>query len=432
MKARRRRLHINKKKLNEIVVVVLGDIGRSPRITYQARSFLQHGYYVTMCGYLESEIPSFLYDENVDVKGIKVVKNTKKLPFPVFAAYKASMQILDLISVLSDTITDKTRYVLIQNPPCLPLLAVLSLLKSTTCPHIEIIVDWHNLNYTILNLRFHNLKHPLVRLMKKYEMFFSRKYSDLNFTVTNGMRKFLIDQFKLKADNIITLYDRPASKFSPLKDEKEFNAIVKDTEIFKGIDFNRLTDKIIITSTSFTADEDFHVLTDALIKLDERLSNETSGKVIMIVTGKGPLKNKFLNEIDRHRWIKVTVKDVWLSNENYPRILKIANLGISLHYSSSGLDLPMKIIDLFGAGVPVISMNYPVVHELVKEDINGVCMKDNRDGQEMCDKIHDILFDNPELLGQIKKGAMKESQYKWDDEWNMKLGSRIALEQPHH
>ena len=38
-------------KRKHIVVLVLGDVGRSPRMQYHALSLLENGHYVTLVGY---------------------------------------------------------------------------------------------------------------------------------------------------------------------------------------------------------------------------------------------------------------------------------------------------------------------------------------------------------------------------------------------
>jgi beta-1,4-mannosyltransferase len=43
------------------MVVVLGDIGHSPRMQYHARSLMEHGYHVDMIGYSGNSYASSLF-----------------------------------------------------------------------------------------------------------------------------------------------------------------------------------------------------------------------------------------------------------------------------------------------------------------------------------------------------------------------------------
>lgn len=62
--------------------------------------------------------------------------------------------------------------------------------------------------------------------------------------------------------------------------------------------------------------------------------------------GKGPEKEMYEEKIKRLNLKHVAFRTMWLSAEDYPLLLGSADLGVCLHTSSSGLDLPMKVSPL--------------------------------------------------------------------------------------
>ena len=157
-------------------------------------------------------------------------------------------------------------------------------------------------------------------------------------------------------------------------------------------------------------------------------SSEKNEPLLLIVTGKGPLKQAFRERVKDLRFLKkVIVKTAWLSVEDYPVVLAIADLGVSLHTSSSGIDLPMKIVDFFGCGIPVISLDFPAIDELVKHDYNGVVVTGKDQAKVICQHL-EHLFRDQEKLNRLKNGAIEESHTRWNENWNRVMKPRFEFD----
>jgi beta-1,4-mannosyltransferase len=172
---------------------------------------------------------------------------------------------------------------------------------------------------------------------------------------------------------------------------------------------------LLVSSTFWTPDEDFSILLAALGEYNQAASSPSKKlpKLLVILTGKGPLREKYMTEVGeiQKRWDWVRCVSMWLDAEDYPTLLGIrflsssvascltplagaADLGISLHASSSNLNLPMKVVDMFGCTLPVCALDFSwlvddhlassarayriessSLNELVKDGKNGLVFK---------------------------------------------------------
>ena len=135
---------------------------------------------------------------------------------------------------------------------------------------------------------------------------------------------------------------------------------------FTSLDNDRATliadrPALLISGTSWTEDEDFSILLDALKQYDKMAENQSLKlpKLVCVITGKGPLKAYYQEVISKTTLNHVQICTPWLEAEDYPILVGSADLGICLHTSSSGLDLPMKVVDMFGCCVPVCAVDFP-------------------------------------------------------------------------
>ena len=261
----------------------------------------------------------------------------------------------------------------------------------------------------------------MVKASRLYEKTFSR-WATAHFTVSDVMTTHLKRDMDLQG-SIITLHDRPASHFR-LIDANERSAFLVGLPETAGFadSIRQGNTKLVVSSTSWTADEDFSLLLDALCDYSEKATSTHPylPEILVIITGKGPQKEYYLQRISdmeqQGKLEMVTITTAWLSLPEYARLLASADLGISLHTSSSGVDLPMKVVDMFGAGLPVAGWSkFEAWPELVTEGKNG---KGFGSVQELVTILVELFGENPKELLRLKEGAMQESQRTWDDEWD--------------
>ncbi|KAF2983697.1 hypothetical protein EK904_011453, partial [Melospiza melodia maxima] len=306
---------------------------------------------------------------------------------------------------------EQPSYILLQNPPGLPSIAVAWV--AGLWWGSSLIIDWHNYGYSIMSLS-HGRSHPLVLLAKWYEKLFGR-LSDYNLCVTDAMRKDLWVNFKIKA---VTLYDRPASYFkeTPLDLQHNLSAFTQTDGSSGSVLRARGRPALLISSTSWTDYERFIEEGAALPAL------------VCVITGKGPLKDYYNGLIQKLHFKHIQICTPWLEAEDYPLLLGSADLGVCLHKSSSGLDLPMKVVDMFGCCLPVCAIHFECLHELVKHNENGLIF---RDSQELAKQLKMLFLDFPSLEGKLQRFRenLRESrQLRWEQSWDQTvlplLGSR--------
>ncbi|KAI9782426.1 MAG: mannosyltransferase [Peltula sp. TS41687] len=356
-----------------------------------------------------------------------VLKTENKYLFLVLGPLKVLWQVWQLWLVLAYQ-TEPAEWLLMQNPPSIPTLAVALLvcfLRNT-----KLIIDWHNYGWSILGLRL-GQAHPLVRIARRYEHFFGR-LATANLTVTDVMARSLKGTYGVRSP-ILPLHDRPASHFQPLSQAQraEFLHRLPETTHKAAAILSGMT-CLLVSSTSWTADEDFSLLLDALVSYstESRRAPASLPAILAIITGKGPQQAYYRALISRlnvqNKLTNVTIVTAWLSTSDYAALLGAADLGVSLHVSSSGLDLPMKVVDMFGAGLPVVGWGrFEAWGELVREGVNGRGFGSARELSALLVAL--LAGEERRELRRLKQGARREGETRWDDEWNPRVGRLLGL-----
>jgi beta-1,4-mannosyltransferase len=406
-------------------VVVVGDLGRSPRMQYHARALAAAGVDVDLIGYEGAALPHFLTDPRIRIHrlreaGLRHRSKRSKVLYGLLAVIDAIRASLRLSAALMRI--HRPDLLLVQSPPAMPTLQVAWLVARVR--RARLVIDWHNLGYTILALRL-GRRHFAVRLARWLETFFARA-ANAHLCVSRGFLRFLAERVSLSDTPerpVRVLYDRPASTFTPIE-RLEREQIRQALFVRMGIR-QASTLGFIVCPTGWTADEDFDLVIDAATHLENRIRDweaANTGRrfpdLIVLVTGDGNRRAEFERRFAGLPARRVQLRTRWLEPEDYPRIVGSADLGLCLHRSSSGVDIPMKVVDLFGAGVPVFALDYGAcLAERVRHGVNGRLFTN---GRQLADLLFDLFETFPaesSELDRLRNGARRSAHPTWEEGW---------------
>ena len=221
------------------------------------------------------------------------------LPFILAGPLKVVWQIWSLFHALSYR-TNPARWLLVQNPPAIPTLFIALIVCFLRNTHL--IIDWHNYGWTIL-AGTRGPSHPFVKLSKHYEAILGSWAPTASFTVTDAMAKQLRKSPYNIRSPILTLHDRPAAIFQPIPSAEARRAFLERTPETKDHAQAIMSGqtKLLVSSTSWTPDEDFNLLLSALCQYSARSTASPSQTslppILAIITGKGPQKQMYLDRV---------------------------------------------------------------------------------------------------------------------------------------
>lgn len=410
-------------------------------MNYHALSLAREDLQVDVVAYQGSQ-PSneILSNANIHLHLMRVPPDFQKY-IPRLLAY--GVKVLWQSFVLMFTLLQLTKpsHLLVQNPPAIPTLPMAWL--YCLLRNCSLVVDWHNYSYSILALAL-GARHPLVRMTHWCEWMFGRKASSA-FCVSQAMQDDLRSNWKIVAT---VLYDKPAASFRRTEPEDRHSLFSRLAQEFPELSVpcsnpQALEDQdvgtvftegasssragslkvnrpaLLVSSTSWTEDEDFSVLLAALEEYNTRKEHGDSNlpNVFCVITGKGPQKEMYLSAIRDKPLRHVQFLAPWLSAQDYPKLLGSADLGVCLHTSSSKLVLPMKVVDMFGCGLPVCAVDYPCIRELVKPGETGLVFKTS---SELCQQLCNLLKGFPQVSNQLRQmgdNVHRWQMLRWDENW---------------
>ncbi|HYC01529.1 MAG TPA: hypothetical protein VEC57_20525 [Candidatus Limnocylindrales bacterium] len=415
---------------------------------YHAQALADEGYDVTLLGYRGHALPADVLGRNaIRVRYLRSPPRLKAGAAGLFVQvlWRGLLQPLELLVRILAARRPMPRgrgsqrtnarppasILLVQVPPAIPNLTVAAL-AGRLCG-CRIIVDWHNFGWSMLALRA-RAGSALIGAARAYERW-SGTLAHAHLCVSSAMRDVLTKEWKLSP--VAVLHDKPADVF--------LAAVPADLQKLRGLLGHVAgppsgdSDLAVVTSTSWTADEDMDLLLRALVHLDVCLAGgDTTARVPAIVqppflelfaTGDGAARADWERRAAAAGLRHVTIRTGWLDLELYACLLASCDVGLSLHRSASGVDLPMKILDMHGARLPVAALDYgPCLNEVLAPEESTLKFRSDR---ELSLLLHQLLTHAEEAEARLAAAAaaIRRGQgQSWHARWRAKALAMMGEE----
>ena len=396
-------------------VIVIGDLGRSPRMQYHAASLASPGNAAGEVDLIGLEgaplMPSVASNARIHVHRLpdrsfagRSKGGVRRFVFG--SAARGMGQGLRLFFTLMRI--GKPNVILVQNPPAFPTLFVAWLVSRLR--GARFVIDWHNLSHTIAAVKVGD-HHRAVKAIARSERRWAKRAS-AHLTVSQALAEWLQREYRVKAT---VVYDRPGAGFvrpSAADADRLWNAIAKEHQL----PAQRLP--IVVCPTSWTPDEDFDLLLEALERAERQLKDDAT-QLAVLLTGRGPLRPTFEARLARRNLKSILVRTLWLEPADYPTLIGMADVGLCLHQSSSGLDLPMKLADLRGAGIPAAVYDYaPVLSEVITAGQHGTTFRDPGELATILVGVARRSTPADAPLSKSRAWLAQNPTERWDAQWD--------------
>lgn len=348
-------------KKASVAVIVLGDLGRSPRMQQHVIELRRLFSLETLQIYFIGTEGTSCREELETCSGVTLYR--LKTPWIeafrfhwirnwllgqlVFAGLKVLDQSVRLVYALASL--HGLRCVIVQNPPSVPTLPLVSILKRIY--GWSLVVDWHNYGSSILALS------PASKRLVPLYHWMERRFgadADAAFCVSHAMKAELVKEWNIPSKRLAVLYDRPPSSFRALTEEEKDGFLtlyfpgkiphspppiipelrmMTDTEEFSLLKekeswFTTAANEcrpqrpaLLITATSWTPDENLDLLLSVLIRYNDKACTGAVPPIVMIITGKGTLQKGWIDKASRIQWSHVYIYTAFLPYSHYWKLV---------------------------------------------------------------------------------------------------------------